>query len=88
MKKKQDIEETSKYPRILIVSVNPLSTTSNNGKTIASFFESYPKEKLAQLYFHREIPTSNVCQNYYKISDEDMINNFLERIKNMENKYH
>lgn len=81
MKKKQNIEETSKYPRILIVSVNPLSTTSNNGKTIASFFESYPKEKLAQLYFHREIPTSNVCQNYYKISDEDMINNFFRKNK-------
>lgn len=71
------------YPRVLIVTVNPLSSTSNNGKTFASFFEGYPKECIAQLYFHREIPTSNVCDNYYKISDEDIINNILKRSENI-----
>lgn len=71
------------YPRVLIVTVNPLSSTSNNGKTFASFFEGYPKECIAQLYFHREIPTSNVCDNYYKISDEDIINNILKISKNI-----
>lgn len=61
------------YPAVLIVAVNPLSRTSNNGKTIASFFKGYPKRSLAQLYFHREVPTSDVCDNYYRISDEDLI---------------
>lgn len=75
--------DLEKYPRVLIVTVNPLSTTSNNGKTYASFFKGYPKEHLAQLYFHREIPTSDVCENYYKISDEDRINNFLGRSENI-----
>lgn len=65
------------YPRVLVISVNPLSSTSNNGKTYSSFFLGYPKEKLAQLYFHREIPTSDVCENYFKISDEDLIRLFL-----------
>lgn len=63
---------SSREPRVLIVSVNPLSETSNNGKTIASFFRGYPKDSLAQLYFHREVPTSKVCDNYFKISDEDL----------------
>lgn len=75
--------ELEKYPRVLIVTVNPLSTTSNNGKTYASFFNGYPKENIAQLYFHREVPTSDVCENYYKISDEDIINNFLDKSKKM-----
>lgn len=70
-----------KYPRVLIITVNPLSTTSNNGKTYASFFQDYPKGKLAQLYFHREIPDSDVCENYYKISDEDIIGNFFGKSK-------
>lgn len=61
------------YPKVLIITANPLSKTSNNGKTYASFFNGYPKENLAQLYFHREIPTSDICDNYYKISDEDII---------------
>lgn len=74
------------YPRVLIISVNPLSTTSNNGKTYASFFKGYPKESLAQLYFHREIPDSDVCDNYYKISDEDIIGNWLGRSKVMGSK--
>lgn len=63
----------SDVPRVLIVSVNPLSSTSNNGKTIASFFSGYPKESIAQLYFHREVPTAEVCDNYYRVSDEDLL---------------
>ncbi len=35
------------------------------------------------MYFHREIPTSDVCENYYKISDEDIINKFLGRSENI-----
>lgn len=60
-------------PTILIVSVNPLSRTSNNGKTIASMFRGYPKDSVAQLYFHREVPTSDVCDNYFSITDEDLL---------------
>jgi hypothetical protein len=41
----------SRLPRVLFVSVNPFSATSNNGKTFASFFEGYPKASIAQLYF-------------------------------------
>lgn len=60
-------------PRVLFVSVNPFSATSNNGKTFASFFEGYPKDSLAQLYFHREIPTSPVCDRYFRITDEQLL---------------
>lgn len=69
------------YPRVLIITVNPLSKVSNNGKTYASFFKDYPNEKLAQLYFHREIPDSDVCENYYKISDEDLLGNLFKKNK-------
>lgn len=80
--------KSKKYPRVLIITVNPLSTVSNNGKTYASFFKDYPKEKLAQLYFHREIPDSDVCENYYKISDEDLIGNLLKKSKVLGYKVH
>ncbi len=59
--------------RILIISANPLSDASNNGKTIASFFDSYPKELIAQLYFYPTAPSSEVCDNYFRISDMDMV---------------
>ncbi len=60
-------------PRVLIVSIDPLSETSNNGKTFASFFHGYPSHKLGQLYFHRTLPRSEACNNYYRISDEDAL---------------
>lgn len=60
-------------PRVLFVSVNPFSETSNNGKTFASFFEGYPEGRLAQLYFHREVPSSRVCSRYYHVTDEDIL---------------
>lgn len=78
--------DLGKCPRVLIITVNPLSSTSSNGKTFASFFKGYPKECIAQLYFHREIPSSSVCENYYKISDESIIKNLLGRSKKTGNK--
>lgn len=59
--------------RVLIVSSDPLSTTSNNGKTLASFFDTYPPDLLAQLYFSSSKPDSKICNNFYKISDMDML---------------
>lgn len=79
-----DVPESPRdLPRVLIVSVNPLSASSNNGKTYASFFEGYPTKKLAQLYFHRELPTSDVCRNYFRISDEDVLRFTSRRIDDL-----
>lgn len=64
-------------PRVLFVSVNPFSRTSNNGKTFASFFAGYPKDSIAQLYFHRELPSSPVCERYFRITDEDLLKDLL-----------
>lgn len=69
--------KTHGLPRVLFVSVNPFSSSSNNGKTFASFFEGYPSSHLAQLYFHRESPSNPVCSNYYRITDEEILQNVL-----------
>jgi len=71
-----------KYPRVLIITLNPLSKTASE-KVFASFFEGYPKNSMAQLYFHRAIPSSDVCDNYYRISDEDVVNKLLKRKNNL-----
>jgi len=73
----QDAAGSRLLPRVLFVSVNPFSSTSNNGKTFASFFEGYPSESIAQLYFHRELPSSPVCDNYFRITDEDILRSRL-----------
>jgi glycosyltransferase involved in cell wall biosynthesis len=62
---------------VLLISVNPFSSTSNNGKTFASFFAGYPSDSIAQLYFHRELPSSTVCDSYFRITDEDLLKDIL-----------
>lgn len=68
-----------KWPKILIVSQNALSTTGNMGKTIASYFYGFPLENIAQLYFHEGIPNSSICNNYYRFSDADALKSILFR---------
>lgn len=70
----------SKYPRVLIISHNVFSNASNMGRTLANFFVGWPKEKLAQLYLHSEIPTVDVCTNYFRITDFDNIKKAKKQI--------
>lgn len=60
-------------PKILIVSNNALSTTSNNGKTLASFFSNFDKKNIAQLFFRNEIPDNMDFTNYFTLSDNDIL---------------
>lgn len=69
--------DTSSHPNVLFVSVGPFSATSNNGKTFASFFEGYPEGRVAQLYFHREIPSSDVSRRYYRFTDGQLLRSLL-----------
>ena len=64
------------YPNILIISNNPLSKVSNNGKTLASFFQDYPEGNIAQLYFSNNLPDVSDYKNYYRISDYDILKSF------------
>lgn len=59
--------------RVLVVSHNVFSKTGNMGKTLCSYFENFNNEDIAQFYIHSEVPTSNVCENYYRVTDKEMI---------------
>lgn len=71
-------EVNIKIPNVLIISSNPLSSTMNNGKTLASFFEKYPKEHLFQLYYYEWLPDIDI-KSYFKISDQDMLKRFFHK---------
>lgn len=58
--------------RVLIISNNALSLTSNNGKTVWSLFEDYPKEKLYQLFTRDELPSLEI-NRYFRITTKDVI---------------
>ncbi len=63
--------------KILVVSHNVFSKTGNMGKTLCSYFENFNKEDLAQFYIHSEVPTVDICENYYRVTDKEMIKSIL-----------
>ncbi len=73
------MSEKNNYPRILVISCNCFSTQKNNGKTLASYFSNYPSDRLAQLYIWSEYPDSTLCQNYYRITDMDMLKSWITK---------
>lgn len=70
-----------KYPKVLIVSHNILSDSSNMGKTLKSFFEGWPADCLAQLYFREEEPLNKMCCTYYKITDFNIFKSLYKGIE-------
>ena len=71
--------EYDKCPRILVISNNSFSTVKNNGKTLDSFFDGYPTDKLAQLYFNDEEPNGVNCNKYYQVTDRDVLTSLSKK---------
>ena len=60
--------------RILIISHNPFSEISNNGKTLEAIFSKFKKEELFQLYFVDDANADkNYAQSYFFTSDAPLI---------------
>lgn len=66
-------------PRILVISHNVFSNTTAMGKTLSSMLGCVPRENLAQLYFHSEVPTTDICHNYLRIRDQDVLKSIVTR---------
>ena len=61
--------------KILVVSHNPFSSTANNGKTLEAIFGGYGSGELCQLFFSEMTPDMEYCQNYFRLTDKDVIRN-------------
>lgn len=68
----------NKYPNILIISPVPFSENSS-ARTLNTFFKDWDRKSIAQIYFHLQKPNSNLCNNYYQITDVDMLKSFFKK---------
>lgn len=69
--------------KILIISMNALSRTQNNGKTIETLFASCAKKNLSHIFFMFEEEDLDFCSNALRFTPYDSLDNFL-RIKKRE----
>lgn len=67
--------------KVLIVSHNCFSSSQSMGKTLVSFFTKFDKTELMQLYFYPSIPNVDVCGDYYRITDKNMLSSIIHRRK-------
>lgn len=65
------------YPRILVISNNSFSKSSNNGRTLGNLFIGWPKEKIAQFCVSTTEPDYNICENYYLLTDRSIFQGLL-----------
>lgn len=65
--------------RILVISHNVFCKTSSMGKTLCAYFAETAPQNLAQFYIHSEVPTEHICENYYRVTDKDIIRSVFTR---------
>lgn len=65
--------------KILVVSHNCFSSTQNMGKTFVSLFSQFEKHELMQLYVYPSIPNVDVCDSYFRITDQQVVKAILKR---------
>ena len=59
--------------KILFISHDPFSDVGSNGKTYSSLFSDFENNEIAQLYFNRLLPSSQKFNNFFKVTDIDIM---------------
>lgn len=63
------------FKRVLVLSHNAFSPIQNNGKTLESFFHRWPKDSISQIYLQPDSPDYDFCNNYFRITDYEVLDN-------------
>lgn len=64
--------------KILIISNEPISNNTSNGRTLRNFLVDIPKEQIAQFFLHGT-PDEESVSSFYQVSDNDALNALLMR---------
>ena len=65
-------------PKVLLVGISPWNKHEGTD-TLQSIFSCWQKEKLAQIYTRSGNPCSDVCDNFFKISENQLIKSVFNR---------
>ncbi|WP_312592616.1 hypothetical protein [Stutzerimonas nitrititolerans] len=65
--------------KVLIISNNSLSFSSNNGRTLNSFFGEFELGSVSQIFFNDDIPESVVAKNFYNITGRAQFFSFFKK---------
>ena len=66
------------YPKILFITINGWNNTTGT-TTIPSIIQGYPVECVANIFIRADIPNSPVCDNYFQISENDVLKSIFRK---------
>ena len=69
--------ELESNKKVLIISSCCFSKSESNGKTMESLFSFMPSDKLAQFYVKDFDPDRLFCDDYFRVTDKDMLKCFV-----------
>ncbi len=69
----------NQYPKLLVIANNSLSENNSNGRTLAGFLKGWDKDKIAQIYISGEVPSSKVCDNFFQITDSEVLKGVFKK---------
>lgn len=73
------------FPKILIISNNCFSLSTNNGRTLGNFFSGWDRRNIAQFYIKAELPQEDICANYLCVTDKMVLNLFMGKTNGKNN---
>lgn len=66
------------YPRVLVTSIDVWNSESGSD-TFTNLLSGYKSSKVANIYFRSGIPTSKAAENYFYISENDVIRSIFNK---------
>jgi hypothetical protein len=67
------------HKKVLLISLGAWRNDRNSGSTYTSIFKSWPKDKIAHLYTRPDMPSNNICEKYFQITDTQIIKSIIVR---------
>ena len=64
--------ESTDLPKVLFVTSHAFNHTTGGGVTFSNLFSGWPKDRLATLHNDPLPPETDVCENYFKISSNEL----------------
>jgi hypothetical protein len=63
------VDDTSAYPRVLLVNAQPIGRESATGITMGNLFRGWPSGRIAQIYTEERRPEESVCPHSWRLDE-------------------
>lgn len=65
--------------RVLVITRNAWNNGNSTGNTASNFFSNWDKNSIANLFCRAELPNNQICDKYYRITENELIGSILKK---------